>query len=229
MRGLGQACWPPTKDSRSMTERILVEGVGSVGGLLAGELLHHGHALTLVTGNAAITDAIRARGLAIETPERRYTVAAEAYTALDELPRAARFDSAWLLMMAGAVEDAARATLPWLTRDGSLVSFQNGMVGERIAALCGAERVVNVSVVFGAVMTAPGCYTRNTRGALFIGQPGVHEPTPRLAALKGPCSMSRRQPPSAPTSKACYGPSSRGTARCRACARWPTPCSVNWW
>ncbi|MBK8961274.1 MAG: 2-dehydropantoate 2-reductase [Proteobacteria bacterium] len=167
-----------------MTERILVEGVGSVGGLLAGELLHHGHALTLVTGNVAITDAIRARGLAIETPEQRYTVAAEAYTALDELPRDARFDSAWLLMMAGAVEDAARATLPWLTRDGSLVSFQNGMVGERIAALCGAERVVNVSVVFGAVMTAPGCYTRNTRGALFIGQPGVHEPTPRLAALK---------------------------------------------
>lgn len=167
-----------------MTERILVEGVGSVGGLLAGELLHQGHALTLVTGNAAITAAIRAQGLAIVTPERRFTVAAEVYTALDELPSGARFDSAWLLMMAGAVQDAARATLPWLVDDGTLVSFQNGMVGEHIAALAGAERVVHASVVFGAVMTAPGCYTRNTRGAMFIGQPRVREVTPRLAALK---------------------------------------------
>lgn len=45
-------------------------------------------------------------------------------------------------MMAGAVEDATRATLPWLTADATVVSFQNGMVGERVAALCGAERLM---------------------------------------------------------------------------------------
>lgn len=64
------------------------------------------------------------------------------------------------------------------------MSFQNGMVGERIAALCGAERLIHVSVVFGAVMTAPGSYLRNTRGALFIGQHGVRTVTPPLAALQ---------------------------------------------
>ena len=167
-----------------MSARILIEGVGSVGGLLAGELLSHGHCLTLVTGNAGITAAIQCDGIAVATPERQFTVAAKACTTLAELPAGSRFDSAWLLMMAGAVQDAARDTLPLLAEDGTLVSFQNGMVGERIAALCGAARLVNASVVFGAVMTAPGCYLRNTRGAIFIGQPGVRVVTPRLAALK---------------------------------------------
>ena len=167
-----------------MGTRILIEGIGSVGGLLAGELLARGHDLTLVTGNAAITAAINARGIAIDTPERKFSVASKAYTSLTELPAGCRFDSAWLLMMAGAVESAAHATLPVLTDDGTLVSFQNGMVAERVAAIAGAARVINASVVFGAVMTAPGCYLRNTRGAMFIGQPGVREVTPQLAALK---------------------------------------------
>lgn len=65
-----------------MSARILVEGAGSVGGLLAGELLSHGHCLTLVTGNANITAAIRRDGIAIDTPERNFTVAAKAYTTL---------------------------------------------------------------------------------------------------------------------------------------------------
>ena len=124
-----------------MSARILVEGVGSVGGLLAGELLSHGHDLTLLTGHAKITAAIQRDGIAIDTPERKFTVAAKAYTTLAELPAGSRFDSAWLLMMAGAVQDAARDTRPLLAEHGTLVSFQNGMVGERIAALCGAERL----------------------------------------------------------------------------------------
>ena len=87
-----------------MGTRILIEGIGSVGGLLAGELLARGHDLTLVTGNAAITAAINARGIAIDTPERKFSVASKAYTSLTELPAGSRFDSAWLVMMAGAVD-----------------------------------------------------------------------------------------------------------------------------
>lgn len=91
-----------------MSARILLAGVGSVGGLLAGELLSHGHDLTLLTGHAKITAAIQRDGIAIDTLERKFTVAAKAYTTLAELPAGSRFDSAWLLMMAGAVQDAAR-------------------------------------------------------------------------------------------------------------------------
>ena len=167
-----------------MSAHLRIEGVGRVGGLLAGERWSHGHDLTLVTGNAKITAAMQRDGIAIDTPERTFTVATKAYTTLAELPAGSRFDSAWLLMMAGAAHDAARDTLPLLAEDGTLVSFQNGMVGEHIAALCGAERLVNASVVFGAVMTAAGCYLRNTRGAIFIGQPGVRAVTPCLAALR---------------------------------------------
>lgn len=51
-----------------MSARILIEGVGSVGGLLAGELLSHGHDLTLVTGNPVITATIKHDGIAVDTP-----------------------------------------------------------------------------------------------------------------------------------------------------------------
>lgn len=39
-------------------------------------------------------------------------------------------------------------------------------------------------------MTAPGCYLRDPRGALFIGQYGVHEVTPRLTALEALLSLA---------------------------------------
>ena len=164
------------------TQRILIEGVGSVGGVIAGELLERGVDVTLVTGNPAIAAAINRDGLALSTPTRSFTVPARAWASLAELPPS-RFDAAYLLMMAGGAIEAAEQSMPLLQDDGYLVAFQNGFVEVAISERCGAGRVLSACVAFGATMEAPGVYRRTTAGRVFIGELDGRV-TPRIEGLR---------------------------------------------
>lgn len=150
--------------------RILLQGVGGVGGWLAAELLRSGHDVTLVTGNATITEAINRNGISLTTPERDFTVAAVTHTRLEDLPSTDRFDCAFLAMMAGGVVAAAEAASDVLHEDGCFVSFQNGFVEDAIGEAVGIERVISATVALGSSMEAPGVYRRTTPGRLIIGE-----------------------------------------------------------
>ncbi|MGR9089744.1 MAG: ketopantoate reductase family protein [Gammaproteobacteria bacterium] len=163
--------------------RILLQGVGGVGGWLAAELIRSGHDITLVTGNASITEAINRNGIALTTPERNFHVAAQAHTALEDLPPAQRFDCVFLAMMAGSVVAAAEAARAVLREDGCFVSFQNGFVEDAIGEAVGIERVISATVALGSSMEAPGVYRRTTPGRLIIGEMDGSV-SPRLEALR---------------------------------------------
>jgi len=150
--------------------QILVQGIGSVGGLIAGELTRAGQNLYLVTGNQEISAAINRNGISISTSEHSFRVSAQAYTHLREIPVGQSFDCAYLTMMAGGVVDAAQETLPFLSEEGYLVSFQNGFVEEAIGQAVGIERVISATVAFGTTMDAPGIYRRTTTGRFIIGE-----------------------------------------------------------
>ena len=57
--------------------RVLVQGVGGVGGVIAGELLRAAGDVTLITGNESIASAIRQRGLEVRAPGYCSTVRAD--------------------------------------------------------------------------------------------------------------------------------------------------------
>lgn len=164
--------------------RILLQGVGGVGGWLAAELIRSHHDITLVTGNATITAAINRNGISLATPEREFNVAARAYTDLDELPPESRFDCAFLAMMAGGVVDAAAAARDYLHEDACFVAFQNGFVEDAIGDAVGIERVISATVALGSSMEAPGVYRRTTPGRLIIGEMDGSV-SARLDALQG--------------------------------------------
>lgn len=150
--------------------QILVQGIGSVGGLLAGELIRAGAELCLVTGNPEISAAINRSGISISTPDDSFQLAASAYTKVRDIPAGQSFDCAYLAMMAGGVVDAALDALPLLSEDAYFVSFQNGFVEEAIGQAVGIERVISATVAFGSTMEAPGVYRRTTAGRLIIGE-----------------------------------------------------------
>jgi len=151
-------------------KRILIQGIGGVGGLLAAELLRAGQDVTLVTGNSKITEAINREGISLATPDTRFHVDATACTELDELPPSERYDCAYLAMMAGGVVAAAQAVEAFLGDDGYFVSFQNGFVEDAIGEAVGIERVISATVALGSTMEAPGVYRRTTPGRLIIGE-----------------------------------------------------------
>jgi 2-dehydropantoate 2-reductase len=163
-------------------DSILIEGVGGIGGVMASQLVQAGYNPTLVTANSQISDAINRDGLRLATPEGSATVPAQAYTALADLPPDLRFDAAYLLMKANTVVEAARQTLPFLKPGGYVVTFQNGIVEDAVAAAVGEERVVSGIIGWAGTMHAPGVYEKTTPGQAHIGELNG-ELTPRLGQL----------------------------------------------
>jgi 2-dehydropantoate 2-reductase len=151
--------------------KILIEGVGGIGGIVAGRLIHAGHEPVLVTHNPKITEVINEGGLRIKTPEEERVVQAKAHTALDEVTGDAPFDVAFLIMKATAVLDAARETLPLLDKEsGYMVTFQNGIVEDAVAEVVGAERVVSGIIGWGGTMLEPGNYEKTSGGEIHMGE-----------------------------------------------------------
>jgi 2-dehydropantoate 2-reductase len=151
--------------------KILIEGIGGIGGVVAGELIRAGETPVLVTGNEAITSAINDGGLKVKTPERSFTARGQACTSLEQAAEHGPFDVALLIMKAGRVLEAARETAPLLEPgQGYLVPCQNGIVEDLVAEAVGPRRVVSGIVGFGGTMHGPGDYERTGPGGIHLGE-----------------------------------------------------------
>lgn len=153
------------------TPRILLMGCGSIGGIIAGSLLHKGHDLTLTTHNEAIHQAIVTNGLQIVRPQGNALIDVpdcDVHVDLEAVTEP--FDIVMLAMKATGVEEAARNVESRLAPDGFAVTLQNGIVEDRVGEILGRERVVGALVGWGATMYAPGVYEMTSRGETTIGE-----------------------------------------------------------
>ncbi len=165
--------------------RILIEGIGGVGGVLAARIIAAGHRPLLITGNPAVTEAINTEGIRALIPEGNIQVPARAFTSLDDVDRENGFDVALLVMKAGQVIQAAKKTLPFLAPEGYVVTLQNGIVEDAVAAVVGAGRIVSGIVGFGGTFIQPGAYEKTGPGNTYVGEVDgpVTERIRRLAAV----------------------------------------------
>ncbi|MFN8374129.1 MAG: 2-dehydropantoate 2-reductase N-terminal domain-containing protein [Anaerolineae bacterium] len=151
-------------------QRILIEGIGGIGGVMAAKLIQSGYQPTLVTNNPALTEAIQQRGLQITEGEYSYSVQApDTYTDLEDVP-SGEFDAAYLIMKAQNVVDAARRTITLLKPEGYVVTFQNGIVEDAVAEAIDKERVIGGIIGWGGTMHTPGVYERTTGGNIHLGE-----------------------------------------------------------
>jgi 2-dehydropantoate 2-reductase len=167
----------------STRPKILIEGVGSLGGVLAARLLAARYHPTLVTGNRAIADAINAHGIRIRSGGGLTSHPARALASLENIPAGPRFDFALLLMKAFDVVHAAERTLPWLREGGCIVPFQNGVVEPTIAEIAGRERVIGAVSNWAGTMHEPGVYEQTITSGMVMGELDG-QMTPRLSRLK---------------------------------------------
>ncbi len=151
-------------------QRILIEGIGGIGGVFAAKLIQAGYTPTLVTNNQAITDAIQRNGLQITEGEYSYRVSApDTFTDLEDLP-SGDYDAAYLIMKADAVVNAAHRTITLLKPEGYVVTFQNGIVEDAVGEAIDKERVIGGIIGWGGTMHTPGVYERTTGGNIHIGE-----------------------------------------------------------
>ncbi|MFN3297988.1 ketopantoate reductase family protein, partial [Caldimonas sp.] len=150
-----------------------VMGAGAVGGYYGGMLARAGHQVVLV-GRPAHVQAMRARGLRLQTAAFDEQVAVQAHT---EPAAVAGADVVLCCVKSADTEAAARAMRPHLRADALVLSLQNGVDNaERLRAVL-TQEVLPAVVYVATEMAGPGHVRHHGRGELVIG------PSPRSAGL----------------------------------------------
>ena len=158
---------------------ITVFGAGAIGGITGAALAKAGHDVLLVDRAVDHVAAINAHGLTVERRDGAATVAVRAIT-----PDALGADLD-LVLLAVKSQDTASALgvlAPRLSPDGAIVSMQNGLNEEPIAAAIGERRTVGCLVNWAADWIAPGRILHGGEGALVLGELDGR-PGPRVQAL----------------------------------------------
>jgi 2-dehydropantoate 2-reductase len=148
--------------------RVLLMGCGGIGGIIAASLAEHQVDLVIATHNAAIADAVNARGLTVSEEDLTHVVPARAAATIPA--GAGRFDFVFLATQPPQVVEATRMALPHLSDDGAIVCFQNGLCEQHVAAIAGAERTIGAIVAWGGSMPQPGVYERTSEGGFVLGR-----------------------------------------------------------
>ncbi|MBI4816478.1 MAG: 2-dehydropantoate 2-reductase [Deltaproteobacteria bacterium] len=160
--------------------RILVVGLGGIGGIVAAHLFEQGADVTAVSSNEEIRTAIERDGLTVtedgEARQVRGRVVAEA-------PEGS-FDLIVLATQPPQVEAAARGVVDRLSSNGAMVVVQNGLCEPRVEAIAGPNRVIGAIIAWGASMLGPGRYERTSAGGFTVGRMnGVVDELVRQVAL----------------------------------------------
>jgi 2-dehydropantoate 2-reductase len=146
---------------------ILVWGAGAIGGTIGAYLGRAGHDVTLVDRAADHIAAIERNGLSIVGPIEEFTVRLKSATP-ERAP--GQFPTIILAVKAQDTEAATKTLAPHLSKDGVVVSAQNGLNELAIQEIVGRERTMGCFVNFGADYMSPGVVQYAGRGAVVIGE-----------------------------------------------------------
>jgi 2-dehydropantoate 2-reductase len=149
--------------------QLTIIGAGAIGGTIGAHMIRSGHDVLLCDADPAHVDAINRQGLTISGPVENFTVQATAVLPAD-LP-------ASLSRVAIAVKSHHTAAAAELLRgrldpDGYVVSFQNGLTADTLAAVAGPGRVLVSLVNFAADWLEPGLIMQGNVGTFRVGEPG---------------------------------------------------------
>jgi 2-dehydropantoate 2-reductase len=150
-----------------MSAPVLIWGTGAIGGSIGAGLIRAGHDVVFVDNVPEHVEAVNASGLRIVGPIFETTVNAPAF-----VPESLRgtFDRIFLCVKALHTEPATRALAPFLSKDGYVVSAQNGLNELVIADIIGRHRTIGCFVNFGADYLEPGVVQYSGRGAVVVGE-----------------------------------------------------------
>lgn len=150
-----------------MTRRIAIVGAGAVGGYVGAYLARAGLDPVLIDAWPPHVEAIRSGGLHVQAMEAdgSFSTAARALHICDvpQLVREPSFDVAFISVKSYDTDWATALILPYLAPDGCVVSLQNSINEDRIAAIAGWGRTLGCCVnVLAAELVAPGRVVRNS-------------------------------------------------------------------
>jgi 2-dehydropantoate 2-reductase len=146
---------------------ITIYGAGAIGGITGARLAQAGHDVLLVDKAEDHVAAMNARGLTIDSRKGSVTIPVRATTP------GTLGSNLELVLLAVKSQDTPAALeilAPRLAAEGTIVSLQNGLNEELIAAAVGERRTVGCLVNWAADWQAPGRILHGGEGALVLGE-----------------------------------------------------------
>jgi 2-dehydropantoate 2-reductase len=147
--------------------KLTIVGAGAIGGVTGAYLIKAGHDVTFVDLVDEHVQTINERGLTIDGIRGGFTVPARAIHPHD---LQGPLDAVILAVKALHTESAAYQMLPYLADNGYIVSLQNGLNEESIAAIVGAERTVGAHINWAATYLEPGRIRHGGSGSFYVGE-----------------------------------------------------------
>jgi 2-dehydropantoate 2-reductase len=144
--------------------RFAVVGAGAVGCYFGGMLARAGVQVTLI-GRATHVDAIRERGLRLETQRFDEIVRVDVSTAADAVAGA---DVVLFCVKSTDSEKSAREIAPFLAKDAVVLSMQNGVENPDLIRSVLTQRVIASVVYVATEMAGPGHLKHHGRGELVM-------------------------------------------------------------
>jgi len=144
-----------------MGKRIVVVGAGAIGGYTGGHMARGGEDVTLIDAWPEHVEYIRQHGIQLSgvTPQETHSIKVPALHISDvqRLTRERPVDIAFISVKSYDTEWATHLIKPYLAPDGYLVSLQNCINEERMAAIAGWGKVLGSIVsLLSAELYAPG-------------------------------------------------------------------------
>jgi 2-dehydropantoate 2-reductase len=187
---------PSIQEERGMHKRIAVVGAGAVGGYIGSSLFHAGHDVMLIDPWPVHVEAIRAQGMQLygmtEAERKTVKVPALHLTEAQQIAKQRPIDIALISVKSYDTIWACRMIKQYLAPDGIVVSIQNCMNEERVAAAAGWGRTLGI-IVGGGVgvdLYEPGHirrgYTKRPEvTSFYVGEPSglITKRSRELAAI----------------------------------------------
>lgn len=132
--------------------RIAIYGAGSLGTILGAFISKAGVSIELINRNKAHVGALREKGAQV-VGTMQFSQPVVAYTP-DEM--SGQYDILFLMTKQQHNKEVVQMLKNYLSPDGVLVTFQNGLPEMQIAEVLGEERVLGCTVAWGATLKEPG-------------------------------------------------------------------------
>lgn len=151
----------------SMDKKILICGIGALGGVLSYRLIKEGYDCQLVTNNDKITDTIKKNGLIVDDEPLMLTPQSKVQTSL---PMNEQYDYIFLMMKTQSVRNTViQIKEKNLLKNSSLfITVQNGDIFPYIADLI-PKQIVTTLIGWSGRMIRPGVYKITNIGRTVIG------------------------------------------------------------
>jgi 2-dehydropantoate 2-reductase len=148
--------------------RILIAGIGALGGTIATRALSAGLPVWLGTRTEESARALRASGLHVSGVGGAASASSFPVAAIQDYTES--FDLILLATKAHAALELAPRLSPLLAPGGTLLPIQNGGVSQLLADRLGGGAVLGGLSNLGATLVAPGVYEQRNAGYLLIGE-----------------------------------------------------------